>query len=92
MEQLLIVYNLIFVSQERPTDSFDSKIPWLCTFCKLGPHVNRLGDLFGPYYVNVARENHQEVTKDTSNNGHSDKGMKTEALKRETWMHQGMLK
>ncbi|XP_021943701.1 proteoglycan 4 isoform X2 [Folsomia candida] len=29
---------------------FDKNVPWLCCFCNLGPHAQKLGDLFGPYY------------------------------------------
>ncbi|CAL8071491.1 unnamed protein product [Orchesella dallaii] len=62
--------------------NFDSDVPWICSFCRLGPHVKvrvpfnsgwaypyAMGDLFGPYYANLP-----------SVYGNS-------SSRRETWMH-----
>jgi hypothetical protein len=77
---------------ERPTETFDSNVPWICVFCHLGPHVQRLGDLFGPYYVNTSPDSLEEVTQGISSNSRSVMdGYRTNAQllhKTETWMHQ----
>ncbi|ODM97003.1 hypothetical protein Ocin01_09668 [Orchesella cincta] len=38
--------------EKAPTQT-DNAVPWLCSFCHMGPHAQKLGDLFGPYFANL---------------------------------------
>ena len=35
----------------EPTPSTSTGSPWICVFCKHGPHLKGMGDLFGPYIL-----------------------------------------
>lgn len=37
---------------------------WVCVFCKLGPHKNKLGDLFGPYIISKTSEEFSHCVQD----------------------------
>ncbi|CRK99104.1 CLUMA_CG012047, isoform A [Clunio marinus] len=39
---------------------------WVCVFCKLGPHKHKLGDLFGPYILNIRSEEYSQCLQDPS--------------------------
>ncbi|XP_070494756.1 uncharacterized protein CG5098 [Chironomus tepperi] len=40
---------------------------WICVFCKLGPHKNKLGDLFGPYIISKKSEEYSLCLEDPAN-------------------------
>lgn len=42
------------LSNKYDADTADST--WICVFCKRGPHKKGLGDLFGPYIINIDNE------------------------------------
>ncbi|CAB3409228.1 unnamed protein product [Caenorhabditis bovis] len=45
-------YNINRISQfEEQSDAFET--PYVCSLCQLGVQFDELGDLFGPYYVNL---------------------------------------
>ncbi|CAL8138270.1 unnamed protein product [Orchesella dallaii] len=39
--------------KEKAPLQTDNAVPWLCSFCHMGPHAQKLGDLFGPYFANL---------------------------------------
>jgi len=40
---------------------------WICVFCKLGPHKNKLGDLFGPYIISKKSDEYSLCLEDPAN-------------------------
>lgn len=36
---------------------------WICIFCKKGPHKDRMGDLYGPYIIDLGHETHEKGKK-----------------------------
>ncbi|KAL7037170.1 hypothetical protein ACKWTF_009100 [Chironomus riparius] len=40
---------------------------WICVFCKVGPHKNKLGDLFGPYIISKKSEEYALCLEDPAN-------------------------
>lgn len=40
---------------------------WICVFCKLGPHKNKLGDLFGPYVISKKSDEYSLCLEDPAN-------------------------
>jgi len=69
--------KLIFHLQDTVSkECEDEDTPWVCAFCTLGPHDMRLGDLFGPYFVEQSRERKL-------------KGKLQAVTKKEVWVHTG---
>jgi hypothetical protein len=47
-------------------DADKRDLSWICVFCKLGPHKNKMGDLFGPYVVSKKSEEFNYANQDPS--------------------------
>ncbi|RWS30660.1 Transcription factor 20-like protein [Leptotrombidium deliense] len=55
--------KLMNLSQQSDTLVRDTS--WKCVFCKQGSHYKNLGDLFGPYYVNIDMKMANTTTDDS---------------------------
>lgn len=50
------------LSTKYDADTTDTS--WMCVFCKMGPHKQRLGDLFGPYIISTKSSEFEQSQTD----------------------------
>lgn len=79
-------FSLSLVNKTKQLYKNDNS--WVCVFCKRSPHFKKLGDLFGPYELNLTRQDktaNQDALPSTSN-GNSN--ISNEGKTTEVWFHE----
>ena len=66
-ERHKIIRGLHMSTLSNKYDAEQRDLTWICVFCKLGPHKNKLGDLFGPYIITKTSEDYKHCLQDPSN-------------------------
>lgn len=66
-ERHKIIRGLHMSTLSNKYDAEQRDLTWICVFCKLGPHKNKLGDLFGPYIITKTSEDYKHCLQDPNN-------------------------
>lgn len=76
-----VIRGLHMSTLSNKYDAEQRDLTWICVFCKLGPHKNKLGDLFGPYIISKTSEEYklclQNPADDLFRQSNKDKFVKT---------------
>lgn len=59
-----VIRGLHMSTLSNKYDAEQRDLTWICVFCKLGPHKNKLGDLFGPYIISKTTEDYKHCLQD----------------------------
>jgi PHD-like zinc-binding domain len=59
-----VIRGLHMSTLSNKYDAEQRDLTWICAFCKLGPHKNKLGDLFGPYIISKTSEDYSHCLQD----------------------------
>ena len=66
-ERHKIIRGLHMSTLSNKYDAEQRDLTWICVFCKLGPHKNKSGDLFGPYIITKTSEDYKHCLQDPNN-------------------------
>lgn len=63
-------------------DADTRDVSWICVFCKMGPHKNGLGDLFGPYIMPTDCDEFQMSQSDPAQDAFKSKRTKQDMIQK----------